>query len=95
MPIPTAVQRKNGQNHAGNLKYVYMEHKKNKVHPHHIRLPHCRLEFGSQKPDPYASPKNGPPHHVSDSKVHGANMGPIWGRQDPGGPHVGPMNFAI
>ena len=30
-----------------------------------------------------------------DSKVHGANMGPIWGRQDPGGPRVGPMNFAI
>ena len=30
-----------------------------------------------------------------DSKVHGANMGPIWGRQDPGGPHAGPMNFAI
>ena len=29
------------------------------------------------------------------SKVHGANMGPIWGRQDPGGPHVGPVNFAI
>ena len=33
---------------------------------------------------------NGP-----DSKVHGANMGPIWDRQDPCGPHVGPMNFAI
>ena len=30
-----------------------------------------------------------------DSKSHGANMGPIWGRQDPGGPHVCPMNFAI
>ena len=30
-----------------------------------------------------------------DSKVHGAIMGPIWDRQDPGGPHVGPMNFAI
>ena len=30
-----------------------------------------------------------------DSKVHGANVGPIWGRQDPGGTHVGPMNFAI
>ena len=30
-----------------------------------------------------------------DSKVHGASMGPIWGRQDPDGPHVGPMNFAI
>ena len=28
-------------------------------------------------------------------KVHGANMGPIWGRQDPGGPHVGPMNIVI
>ena len=26
---------------------------------------------------------------------NGANMGPIWGRQDPGRPHVGPMNFAI
>ena len=26
---------------------------------------------------------NGP-----DSKVHGANIGPIWGRQDPCGPHV-------
>ena len=32
---------------------------------------------------------------IPDNKVHGANMGPIWGRQDPGGPHVGPMNFAI
>ena len=30
-----------------------------------------------------------------NSKVHGANMGPIWGRQDPDGPHVGLMNFAI
>ena len=30
-----------------------------------------------------------------DNKDHGANMGPIWGRQDPGGPHVGPMIFAI
>ena len=32
---------------------------------------------------------------IPDNKVHGANMGPIWGRQDPAGPHVGPMNFAI
>ena len=30
-----------------------------------------------------------------ESKVHGASMRPILGRQDPGGPHVGPMNFAI
>ena len=34
-------------------------------------------------------------YSIPDSKVHGANMGPISGRQDPGGPHVGPMNFAI
>ena len=32
---------------------------------------------------------------IPDSKVHGANMGPIWARQDSGGPHVGPINFAI
>ena len=28
-----------------------------------------------------------------DSKVHVANMGPIWGQQDPGGTHFGPMNL--
>ena len=32
---------------------------------------------------------------IPDSKIRGANMGPIWGRQDPGGPHVGPMNFVL
>ena len=32
---------------------------------------------------------------IPNSKVHRTNMGPFWGRQDPGGPHVGPMNFAI
>ena len=36
-------------------------------------------------------PSPPPPHN----KVHGANMGLIWVRQDPGGPHAGPMNFAI
>ena len=38
---------------------------------------------------------SGPNRMNPDSKVHGANLGPISGRQDPGGPHVGPMNFAI
>ena len=47
---------------------------------------------------------NGPPGpmglvyqciYAPDSKVHGAYMGPTWGRQDPGGLHVGPMNLAI
>ena len=32
---------------------------------------------------------------IPDSKVHGANKGPIRGRQDPGWPHVGSMNLAI
>ena len=30
-----------------------------------------------------------------DHKVHGANIGPIWGRQDPVGPHVSLKIFAI
>ena len=34
-------------------------------------------------------------HANPDSKVRGTNMGPTWGRQDPGGPHVGHMNLAI
>ena len=31
----------------------------------------------------------------ADSKVYVANMGPIWGQQNPGGPHVGQRNLAI
>ena len=34
-------------------------------------------------------------YYNPDSKVHGANMGSIWGRQDRGGPYDGPMTFAI
>ena len=29
------------------------------------------------------------------ARFMGPNMRPIWGQQDPGGPHVGPMSFAI
>ena len=32
---------------------------------------------------------------IPDSKVHGANMGPIGGRQDPGGPHFGPGPWTL
>ena len=32
---------------------------------------------------------------VPESKVHGAHVGPNWGRQDPDGPHVGRVNLAI
>ena len=30
-----------------------------------------------------------------DSKVDGANMGPTWGRQDPGGPMLAPSTLVI
>ena len=33
--------------------------------------------------------------YIPDSKVYGAHMGPTWGRQDPGWPHVGPVMLAI
>ena len=29
------------------------------------------------------------------ARLMGGNMGPTWGRQYPGGPHVGPMNIVI
>ena len=41
---------------------------------------HLQLEISNENPD---------------SKVHGANMGPTWGWQNPGGPHVGHVNLAI
>ena len=31
---------------------------------------------------------------IPDNKVHGANMGSIWGRQNPGGSHVDPRSLA-
>ena len=52
----------------------------------------------------YCPPKSGQSHFVfnalpidgyPDNKVHGANMGPIWGRGDPCWPHVVSMNLAI
>ena len=45
--------------------------------------------------DPFSQKGSGNVWNNPDSKVHATNMGPIWGRQDPGGPHVGPMNLAI
>ena len=40
-------------------------------------------------------PSTNQEQNLPDNKVHGADMGPIWGRQDPVVPHVGPMNFVI
>ena len=33
--------------------------------------------------------------NIPENKIHGANMGPTYGRQDPGGPHVRHVNLAI
>ena len=43
----------------------------------------------------YQKQRTSPFHNIPDSKVHVANVGPTWGRQDPGVPHVGSMNSAI
>ena len=43
-------------------------------------LTHCRLNKQGSSPE---------------SKIQGANVGPTWGRQAPGGPHVGHMTLAI
>ena len=32
---------------------------------------------------------------IPDSKVHVAHMRPTWDLSAPGGPHIGPLNFAI
>ena len=34
-------------------------------------------------------------HDIPNSKVHAANMGPTWGRQDPDRPHVGHVILAL
>ena len=34
-------------------------------------------------------------YNTPERKVYGANMGPTLDQQEPGGPHVGPMNLAI
>ena len=55
-----------------------------------------RVQYGNRKEamkeyiekTPYAI-------HIPDSKILGAHMEPTWCRQDPGGPHVGPMKIAI
>ena len=57
----------------------------------HLKMPSSKCQpFASSEVEPMIFWENYP-----DSKVHGANMGPTWGRQDPGGPHVDHMNFAI
>ena len=69
-----------------------------------VFLHECGMYLNCTNVDEYVSKLQKPrrgfshlpwPEGTPDGKVHGSNMGPIWGRLDPGGPHVGPMNFAI
>ena len=53
---------------------------------HHMVLLHCKELMHYRSCHVRVNP---------DSKVHGANLGPTWGRQDPVGPHVGHVNLAI
>ena len=46
-------------------------------------------------PRPCAGKVLGKALFFPDSKVHGANMGPTWGREDSGGLHVGHMYLVI
>ena len=57
-----------------------------------IRLP--QVELAATLPRTNHSNQQCMSGQFPDSKVHGGSMGPIWGRQVAGGPHVGPMNFA-
>ena len=56
---------------------------------------HCHKPFSQWQRSFHMKAALSLAERLADSKVHVANMGPIWGRQDPGGPHVGPRNFAI
>ena len=81
---------------SGQHKYQYLYTK---------TLSHCRMlheKFISSSAGWYAFPCDWAQftcmydrHYHPDSKVHGANMGPIWVLSDPGGPHVGPINLVI
>ena len=80
---------------ASSVKYVY-----HKVPVKDIRNPgqsskvHCAVIYIISKSYRYWHTKMQLTDVFPDGKVHGANMGPTWGRQDPGGPHIGPMNLA-
>ena len=71
---------------------VYSRWNMGSLTTHYVRCAVWRMYSG----DVFARFLHGPvTDNTPDSKVHGANIGPIWGRQDPAGPHVGPMKFAI
>ena len=74
--------------------------KQNYEHPNELQgsayFAYCALCFCFQNQNIQGNQGQlSPGHQYPDSKVPGANMGPIWGRQDPGGPHVDHRNVAI
>ena len=68
------------------------------IHGHGLMIKCCRFEWHHPVNKVYSKiieSWSSFEETIPDSKVHGAIMGPIWGRQDPDRPHVGPMNLAI
>ena len=59
------------------------------------RWPWLTIPYGASRPQCVPSQPTGMCWVILIRKVRGANVGPTWGRHDPGGPRVGPMNFAI
>ena len=60
-----------------------------------LHQPHKKWDVAICMPSDHLRSPTHSKEGYPDSKINGTNMGPIWGRQDPDGPHVGPMNFAI
>ena len=76
------------------IGWAFLEYGKQFCHSPTTRMfPVINFTYNMRSNDAWDFP---PPFEIlPDSKVHGANMGPIWGRQDPGGTHIGPMNLAL
>ena len=64
-------------------------------HPGGDRSPNSLLEDSALKRKQIYTWCSNALDHIPHSKALGASMGPIWGRRDPGGPHVVPINLAI
>ena len=56
------------------------------LHSHHT-VGHLSKTVTDSNPDDYKGTGPNFSQAYPDSKLYGANMGPIWGQQDPGGPH--------
>ena len=83
--------------HFRSTKHFYRWHTRCCWFPGVVRLlqPWYRLSGSNESLSSMSLDVNSLDHPIVDSKVHWAYLGPTWGRQDPGGPHVVPMSLAI